>query len=127
MGCVSVRPRCDAVRLQPPYPDGYLRSVVQRKLCIPLHRASLARGLTTLRNEHKAALRKCGFVGVSVRFCYARNRRMQPASPRRPVPTKPKLAGSGTAEGGSAAGTASREKEASRSDCVAGGGGAIEV
>ena len=62
-----------------------------------------------------------------VRFCYARNRRMQPANPRRPVPTKPKLAGSGTAEGGSAAGEANREKEASRSDCVAGGGGAIEV
>jgi hypothetical protein len=52
---------------------------------------------------------------------------MQPANPRRPVPTKPKLAGSGTAEGGSAAGEANREKEASRSDCVAGGGGAIEV
>src|SRR5438876_12083932 len=81
----------------------------------------------TLRSKHKAALFECSFVVVSVCFCYARNRRMQPASPRRPIPTKPKLAGSGTAEGGSAAGAANREKEASRSDCVAGGGGVIEV
>jgi hypothetical protein len=70
------------------------------------------------------------FVVVSVRFFYARNRRMQPASPRRPVPTKPKLAGSGTAEGGSTAGAAtgaSSEKEESRSNCAAGAGGATEV
>ena len=52
---------------------------------------------------------------------------MQPASPRRPIPTKPKLAGSGTAEGGSTASGANREEEASRSDGVAGGGGVIEV
>src|ERR1700688_3775721 len=45
-GCVSVRPRCDAVRPQPPHPDGYLRLVAQRKLRTPSHRASLARGLT---------------------------------------------------------------------------------
>ena len=40
---------------------------------------------------------------------------MQPTNPRRPVPTKPKLAGSGTGVG-SAACAANREKEASRSD-----------
>jgi hypothetical protein len=81
----------------------------------------------TLRSKYKAALFKCSFVVVSIRFCYARNRRMQPANPRRPVPTKPKLAGSGTAEGGSTASGANREEEVSRSDCVAGGGGVIEV
>lgn len=55
---------------------------------------------------------------------------MQAAIPRRPVPTKPKLAGSGTADGGSdgsATSAANREEEASRSDCVAGAGGVIEV
>ncbi len=46
MGCVSVRPQSDAVRPQPPHPDGYLRLVAQRKLRTPCHRASLARGLT---------------------------------------------------------------------------------
>ena len=46
MGCVSVRPKSDAVRPQPPHPDGYLRLVAQRKLRTPWHRASLARGLT---------------------------------------------------------------------------------
>ena len=56
---------------------------------------------------------------------------MKPAKPRRPVPTKPKVDDSGTAggsAGGSAAkGAANREKEASRRDGVAGGGGVIEV
>ena len=58
---------------------------------------------------------------------------MQPANPRRPVPTKPMLAGSGTAAGGSggsdgsAASAENFEKEASLSDCVAGAGGVIEV
>lgn len=55
---------------------------------------------------------------------------MQPANPRRPVPTKPMLAGSGTAAGGSDGSAASAEnfeKEASLSDCVAGAGGIIEV
>jgi hypothetical protein len=46
MGCVSVRPQSDAIRPQPPHPDGYLRLVAQRKLRTPWHRASLARGLT---------------------------------------------------------------------------------
>src|SRR6266702_5793561 len=46
MGCVSVRPKSDAVHPQPPHPDGYLRLVVQRKLGTPWHRASLARELT---------------------------------------------------------------------------------
>ena len=46
MRCVSVRPQSDAVRPQPPHPDGYLRLVAQRELRTPWHRASLARGLT---------------------------------------------------------------------------------
>lgn len=45
-GCVSVRPQSDAIRPQPPNPDGYLRLVVQRKLGTPWCRASLARGVT---------------------------------------------------------------------------------
>jgi hypothetical protein len=48
-GCVSVRPQSDAVRPQPPHPDGYLRLVAQRKLRTPRHHASLARGLKLSR------------------------------------------------------------------------------
>ena len=53
---------------------------------------------------------------------------MNPASPKRPVPTRPKVDDSGTA-GGSAAGAkgaANLENEAGRNDGVA-GGGATEV
>jgi|ERR1700732_4613557 hypothetical protein len=46
MGRVSVRPKSDAVRPQPPHPDSYLRLVAQRKPRTPWHRASLARELT---------------------------------------------------------------------------------
>ena len=46
MGCISVRPKSDAVRSQPPHPDGYLQLVARRKLRTPWHGASLARGLT---------------------------------------------------------------------------------
>ncbi len=48
-GCVSVRPRCDAVRPQPPHPDCYLRLVAQRKLRTPWHRVILAPGPTLSR------------------------------------------------------------------------------
>jgi len=74
-------------------------------------------------------------AGLYLSTCFvvhARNRlRTKPASPNRPVPTKPKVDDSGTA-GGSAAGArargaANRENEAGRSDGVTGGGGATDV
>src|ERR1700735_4854330 len=69
-------------------------------------------------------------------FSYCRNRlRMRAAIPKRPVPIKPKVEGSGTAAGGSAggsaagtaAGTTNRESELNRNNGVAGGGGAMVV
>ena len=79
---------------------------------------ALTRGQMPLVNsikeaKYKAALLSAALCFVSARFCYARNRRMQPASPKSPVPTRPKLAGSGTGAGGSAASAANFEKEAS--------------
>jgi hypothetical protein len=41
MGCVSVRPKSDAVRPRPPHPDGYLRLVARRKLLTPWHSTNL--------------------------------------------------------------------------------------
>jgi hypothetical protein len=46
MGCISVRPQSETVRLKPPHPDGYLRLVAQRKPRTQWRRASLDRGLT---------------------------------------------------------------------------------